>query len=926
MPGPAGPATAAQIAQLNRQARESKDPEQIIGLVEQALQLEPSVKSWVLPTQRDQMKGQLLRKLGFAYRARLKGDRAENIERAIASFEATLLLFPRESAPYDWAETQRGLGGSYVDRIRASRAENLERAIAALESAQGLVTRAAAPDLWASITHGLGGAYANRLRGDKADNLERAIGAFEASLAAISRESHAEQWAGTTLNLGGVYITRKRGDRADNVERAMAALEAALTVYRRETSPRTCGTCGWAGSQYRLGYAYTLRVKGDRADSMERAIAAFEAALSVWQRETLPLEWAEVHHHLGIAYAKRIRGDRSANYERASASFQAALEVRTREAFPRSHLQTADHFGALLTARRERRRAAEVLASARDAFLLLFGEGLDEAEASDLVSRIGQLFSHSAFNAIEIGETEKALQLAVEGRARLLAVALKLQGLELPPAARERLDELRAAIRTETQAYGTARGLDRAAALDRLALLRGELLGMLQSADRSQAEVAGGTLAVAERLVPEGGAIVVPIVTAVGTKVLLLVSSADGHPLRVLDLPELTTARVDKLMRGDGRIGAGGGWLGAFRIQYLPAAELNARIREWTETIGPELWRLFAGRLDAALQERGIRVGARVVWLPTGSLGLLPLGLAQGPKGSPRLGEKYELVTAPSLEALTQAARQVAHSPAASLAAIVNPTGDLPFTEVESALVAAHFARQPRVTLDRATATPQAVLASLKDKSYWHFSSHARFDWENARRAGLVMKDREALTVGALLDAEGSLGRPRLVVLWACETGLYDTSRSPDEFVGLPATFMRLGATGVIGTLWQVDDLATSLLMAKFYDLHLAEGVAPPAALRRAQAWLKQATRDELRVYVRSAAPVAKLDALRTAELENAVATRRWGSPRFQAIARKLQAEEEIAAGPSAPAAQDATGRPPFAHPYYWGGFFYTGL
>jgi CHAT domain len=59
---------------------------------------------------------------------------------------------------------------------------------------------------------------------------------------------------------------------------------------------------------------------------------------------------------------------------------------------------------------------------------------------------------------------------------------------------------------------------------------------------------------------------------------------------------------------------------------------------------------------------------------------------------------------------------------------------------------------------------------------------------------------------------------PRLVVLSACETGLYDTSNNPDDFVGLPATFMQLGAAGVIATLWQVDDLATALLMAKVYE------------------------------------------------------------------------------------------------------------
>ena len=85
------------------------------------------------------------------------------------------------------------------------------------------------------------------------------------------------------------------------------------------------------------------------------------------------------------------------------------------------------------------------------------------------------------------------------------------------------------------------------------------------------------------------------------------------------------------------------------------------------------------------------------------------------------------------------------------------------------------------------------------------------------------MHNLAPLTVGQLLETDG-LGRPRLVVLSACETGLYDIRSSPDEFVGLPGTFIALGAAGVLGTLWPVSDAATALLIARFYELHLGEG------------------------------------------------------------------------------------------------------
>ena len=165
------------------------------------------------------------------------------------------------------------------------------------------------------------------------------------------------------------------------------------------------------------------------------------------------------------------------------------------------------------------------------------------------------------------------------------------------------------------------------------------------------------------------------------------------------------------------------------------------------------------------------------------------------------------------------------------------------------------------------------------------------------------------------------------MVLSACETGLYDVALNPDEFVGLPATFMQLGAAGVLATLWQVDDLATSLLLAKFYDLHLGNGLAPPTALRGAQAWLRTASKEELRVYARAAAEAAKLDQSKLAELERELTTRRrTGSSRMAAIVRSLQMPDAgTSVGQPAPP-DDTKGQPPFSHPYYWGGFVYTGL
>ena len=63
--------------------------------------------------------------------------------------------------------------------------------------------------------------------------------------------------------------------------------------------------------------------------------------------------------------------------------------------------------------------------------------------------------------------------------------------------------------------------------------------------------------------------------------------------------------------------------------------------------------------------------------LPSDVLRFLPLGLAQNPTSGRRLIEDYEIVYGPSLAALVSAHEQTAMPVAPSLAAIINPSGDL---------------------------------------------------------------------------------------------------------------------------------------------------------------------------------------------------------------------------------------------------------
>ena len=906
------------FARLHERWQQTQDPEQKIALGEQVLSLELALTTWPLEVARERIRAEISFELGSAYLVRGSGGRAANLETAIAHFEATLTVWTREASPEDWARSHNNAAVAYMNRIRGERADNQDKAIAHLEAASTVFSRDTFPQLWGPIQNNLAVVYSGRIRGERTQNLESAIAHFEAAVEVLTRETVPHQWATAQHNLGAAYGSRKLGGRADNQDKQIAHLEAALSVFTREVFAQD-----WSHGQVNLAIAYLDRMRGVRADNQDRAIKHFEAALTVFTRETHPEQWAVTQHNLGNALANHIRRERGENRIRAIAAYEAALSVFTRDAFPRDHLRTSRLLARLLLEAREWHKAAPHHASAREAFLLLFGQGLDETETRVMIGEAGPLFAEAAFAAIERGETQAAIEIASEGRARLLAAALKLQTLDVSPEQRQRVDDLRAAIRVGQQAVETAQGIERAAALEKVIALRRELLGLVKGS-RGQA-ASRSALAKARDVVAAGGAIAVPVITELGARIVVLAKAADGKDLTVVNLPDDTGEKLYELLKGPRTDPKLSGWFATYVINHLTGAEREEHWPRWLAAIddlGPQLWQLFGGKLHAALKARGIAAGARLVLLPPGELGVLPLGLAQDPASKRRLTDTYEIAYAPSLEALAAAHDYVAKSAPPTLAVIINPTGDLPGTEKEGAIVASHFAGGGHAQLARQAATPNAVLAALKGKTHWHFASHGTFSWQDARQSALVMHGMELLSVGRLLETEG-LGRPRLVVLSACETGLYDIGRNPDEFIGLPGTFTALGAVGVLGSLWPVDDTATALLVAKFYQLHMAARLPPPSALKRAQAWLRQSTSGELQAYARVVAAQGRVNSRHLAEINRELSAAGMARSRNSGVVERITQRDQTDKTKSSRKAQRAR---PYAHPYFWAGFVHTGL
>jgi CHAT domain-containing protein len=159
----------------------------------------------------------------------------------------------------------------------------------------------------------------------------------------------------------------------------------------------------------------------------------------------------------------------------------------------------------------------------------------------------------------------------------------------------------------------------------------------------------------------------------------------------------------------------------------------------------------------------------------------------------------------------------------------------LPNALEEAQIIARSYAESE--ILERESATRASVEAALARAEVVHFSGHAVFEDQRPERSYLVLaRDPMGSEAGTITAAELSrldLTHVRLVVLSACQTVRSSRNRA-GGFTGLAGSLLAAGVMGTIGSLWNVDDRATSMLMAEFHRAYTG-GLSAPAALRHAQ-------------------------------------------------------------------------------------------
>ncbi len=282
-----------------------------------------------------------------------------------------------------------------------------------------------------------------------------------------------------------------------------------------------------------------------------------------------------------------------------------------------------------------------------------------------------------------------------------------------------------------------------------------------------------------------------------------------------------------------------------------------------------------------------------LILIPHRYLHLFPLHIL--PVDNQFLCEKYTVSYAPSCQLLQQAQKRQRPN-FFHLFAIANPTKNSYLLELQAANIRQGF--KSNTFLKRDNANKQAILNDqLSLANCVHFGCHGEFKPDAPLESALILANKERLTLLEILNLD--LNQCRLVTLSACETGLTETSTT-DEYIGLSSGFLLAGSRSIVSSLWEVDQLASTLLLIRFYEN--IKTLSTVAALNEAQQWLRNLTSEKLEALLEDLQP--QIDQI-CEQLPPAERRRFVNAPQNGALNRKPF---------------------PFAAPHYWAAFTAIGV
>ena len=693
-------------------------------------------------------------------------------------------------------------------------------------------------------------------------------------------------------NLGNGLRARyaRTGELAD-LARAIGVYEEAVAATP-PGSPDLPSRLNNLGNGLRARYART----GELAD-LARAIGVYEEAVAATPPGSpdLPSRLNNLGNGLRARYA---RTGELADAKRASTLWQQACELGLDGAVEEA-LRSARNWGNFLLDREEWAEAAGAYGYGLEAMARLYRAQILRQSKETWLRTARDLPGRAAYAFARAEQRQDAVLALERSRARLLSEVLERDRVDLTAL----VTQAPAAHAAYTAAATQLQALEAQDVGGQFDLPPGQtLVDAIRAAYVAldvAIEVVRAIPGHADFLAEPDWADVQAAVTPEQPLIYIVATSAGGLALLVqpdtitpIWLDALTDTALRERLQGPADDPVLGGYLGAYFAWRRNARDNDAR-QVWYEALQATLDWLSEAVMQPIVTEMRAHNLSRAVLVPADLLGLLPLHAA-APEG-------FTFTYTPNARALS-AARKIGVETlhATSLLAVDNPDESLLFSGDEVAAVLDTFAEDQRLHLPHGKATSAAVRDALTGYDVWHFSTHGWAGWAAPLDGGLLLADDAHLTLRDLLQLKAGAPelRARLAVLSACETGIPGTAL-PDEVISLPTGLLQAGVAGVVGTLWSVNDFSTAMLMARFYEAWRVEGQSPPEALVTAQRWLRESTMAEFAVYFQHQIPDTAPE-----RLPFDVASRASWS--FKLLG-------------------DRNARP-FAHPFYWAGFYYTGV
>ncbi len=839
------------------------------------------------------------KQLGKIYRLLYEDTgKDSDVEKAQDYYRASLQYFIRTSHQNEWLEIQRELGYLYFRKydfydsdLDALTSEEYFRAV--------LESKEIESETQIGSHHGLGILFSRRfLRSHDLDHAQTAE-IHLTSAAELCEHYPVSATTGATIQHSlGILYSRLFQYTRDDIHADKAAYHFSQCIDIRK---KLGETANFASTQLNLGLLYVRRFmhNADERD-MQFALRTLRTMQSIYHRNVNPVLWALIHTTMGSVYGINYTrtGDKS-SLRLALRHYKITIAASYKYDLLSSHiLRTSQEFIRLAFREGEWQSILEAYTKLVSSFEMLYALQIYQHDKQEWLEEIQDISLLVGYAIAKTGELSQSVLAIEHGQTRILSEVLgqgAIEALQLRKTHPQLANLFKNTINQLSKSLTKTDDSD-AFTNSRLLSLR-QLHRDLHSTVTMIRRINGyeefleplkiETLFTEASIIP----IAYLVVTTHGSLALLVTSDDNGTTGKIVPIwaDDFTLGDLENLLiTYDDDEPSGGILLG----QIGSTAYLRRDLDSALELIGEK----FIAKVAAKLTELNIN---RIALIPTGLLRLLPLHAAkysavskEGKVEKRYFLDDWTISYAPSASIqyhIRHHSKLLYSNDNITFCGIGNPSDslDLPNAEQEVRDIAAILAEVKPRTYYRNEAQKEILRKMIADVTHLHFAGHALFLPTNPLQSYLLLGGNEKLTLEEII-MESMFRNVKLVVLSACQTSIYDFQELPNEVIGLPTGFIQAGAQGVIGSLWPVRDEATRWLMVSFYKYYYLDGLSPDAALRAAQIWLRNATKDQF-------------DEIQSSSL-------RMTENEFQSFLDEYFDDK------------------PFSNPYYWAAFTFTGL